>query len=111
MAIFSGIAQPATYDAIFAKVLHTPPQAGTPYFYYFVLEALEKTGHHAEAIQLIKDVWGGMIDTGATSVWEVWDPECVGSPEMHACLVAYLNSLSTYPVNLLWVSLAHGWSA
>jgi len=112
MAIFSGIAPSTTYGTIFAKVLDTPPQAGTPYFHYFVLEALEKSGHHAEAIQFMKDVWGGMLETGATSAWEVWDPACVRSPQMHACLVEYQNSLLPFPpVSRLYISLAHGWSA
>src|SRR3954463_5714152 len=75
MAIFSGIAEPGSYESIFSKVLKTAPQAGTPYFYYFVLEAMEKSGHHAEAIQLVKDLWGGMLAAGATSFWELWDPQ------------------------------------
>ncbi len=111
MAIFSGVADPGTYDAIFAKVLNRPPQAGTPYFYYFVLEAMETSGHHAEAIHLIKDEWGGMLSAGATSVWEIWDPRCAGRHDAHECVVEFLNSLSLYPANRLYVSLAHSWSA
>jgi hypothetical protein len=110
MAIFSGIADSSSYDAVFSKVLNASPQPGTPYFYYFVLEALEKSGHHAEAIQLIKDVWGSMLNTGATSFWEVWDPNCVTSPEPHKCLVSYANSLDNQE-SRLWISLAHGWSS
>jgi alpha-L-rhamnosidase len=110
MAIFSGLADPSSYDAIFNKVLNASPQPGTPYFYYFVVEALEKTGHHTEAIQLIKDVWGNMLNGGATSFWEVWDPSCATSPELHSCLEAYFDSLVHYGLPQLWVSLADGWS-
>jgi hypothetical protein len=110
VAIFSGIADPSSYATIFARVLNAPPQPGTPYFYYFVLEALERTGHHAEAIQLTKVVWGKMLGAGATSFWEVWDPTCATRPEFHVCLVAFFNSLDNQE-SRLFISLAHGWSS
>ncbi len=110
MAIFSGIAEPGSYESIFSKVLNTAPQAGTPYFYYFVLEAMEKSGHHAEAIHLVRDVWGGMLAAGATSFWELWDPRCSADPDPHRCVVGFANSMN-YQERQLWVSLAHGWSS
>jgi len=51
MAVFSGIADPSEYDAIYTQILSQPPSLEvTPYFYYFVLEAMEMTGHRAEAV-------------------------------------------------------------
>ena len=35
-----------------------------------MLEALAATGHKDEAIKLISDYWGAMLDLGATTFWE-----------------------------------------
>ena len=37
---------------------------------YYMLEALAKAGRYDEALQIISDYWGGMLDLGATSFWE-----------------------------------------
>src|SRR5207244_7697523 len=72
MAVFSGIADPSQYDAIFTLVLSQPAsQEITPYFYYFVLEAMKIAGHQSEALDLVRQVWGGMLSAGATTFWEV----------------------------------------
>jgi hypothetical protein len=40
------------------------------FYGYYMLEALAKAGKSDEAIELIKEYWGAMIDLGATSFWE-----------------------------------------
>ena len=37
---------------------------------YYMLEALAADGRYDEAMQIISDYWGGMLDLGATSFWE-----------------------------------------
>ena len=37
---------------------------------YYMLEALASAGKYDEAMQIISDYWGGMLDLGATSFWE-----------------------------------------
>ena len=37
---------------------------------YFMLEALAKSGDYADAMKLISDYWGMMLDLGATTFWE-----------------------------------------
>ena len=37
---------------------------------YYMLEALASAGRYDEAMQIISDYWGGMLDLGATSFWE-----------------------------------------
>ncbi|MGE5610920.1 MAG: family 78 glycoside hydrolase catalytic domain, partial [Bacillota bacterium] len=46
----------------------------SPYFYAYVLEALADAGYRAEMVDLIREKWGGMMDQGATTFWEVWEP-------------------------------------
>ncbi|MBV7391669.1 alpha-L-rhamnosidase-related protein [Enterococcus alishanensis] len=73
----------------------------TPYMYHHVVEALFLAGLKEEAIILMKNYWGKMIDLGADTFWEAFKPEepdfsPYGSPIMssycHAwsCTPAYL---------------------
>ena len=51
-------------------ILGNGPEKFTSFMGYYLLEALAKGGHYAEAMQLISDYWGRMIDLGATTFWE-----------------------------------------
>ncbi len=42
---------------------------------YYILNALAQTGHHQQALKLIKEYWGGMLSLGATTFWEEFKPE------------------------------------
>ncbi|WP_347840172.1 alpha-L-rhamnosidase C-terminal domain-containing protein [uncultured Draconibacterium sp.] len=45
------------------------------FYGYYMLESLAKAGKIAEAQQIIKDYWGGMLELGATSFWEDFNME------------------------------------
>lgn len=47
---------------------------GSPYAYHYVIEALLHCGMEAEAKELLVKYWGGMIEKGADTFWEVYDP-------------------------------------
>jgi len=49
-------------------------QITTPYFKFFELMAFCKLGKTEVAQKLIDSYWGGMIDLGATTIWEEFDP-------------------------------------
>ena len=51
-------------------ILDNGPESFTSFFGYYMLEALARAGHYAEAMQMISDYWGGMLDLGATTFWE-----------------------------------------
>ena len=51
-------------------ILKNGPEKFTSFMGYYLLEALAKGGHYAEAMQLISDYWGRMLDLGATTFWE-----------------------------------------
>jgi hypothetical protein len=46
----------------------------TPYMRFYELEALCALGEHNYVTKEIKDYWGGMLNAGATSFWEKYDP-------------------------------------
>jgi alpha-L-rhamnosidase len=84
----------------------TGPTGGliiSPYYNYYVIRAMAKTGHRAEALKWIRQYWGGMLDEGATSFYEAYDPDFY-KEDFHASLQS--DNRSGY-----FVSLAHGWSA
>ncbi len=109
MAVLSGVATPADYAALWNRVFSniddvTPSSPRiTPYYGYYVLEAMSKIGHSAQALRWLSDFWGGMIDEGATSFWEAYDPRWT-KRHPHTGLEA--DGVTGY-----YVSLAHGWSA
>ena len=42
----------------------------TSFMGYYMLEALAKNGSYADALDLISEYWGKMLDLGATTFWE-----------------------------------------
>ena len=53
-----------------AIILGNGPEKFTSFMGYYLLEALAMGGHYAEAMRLISDYWGRMLDLGATTFWE-----------------------------------------
>ncbi|MEZ5072951.1 MAG: hypothetical protein R2751_18900 [Bacteroidales bacterium] len=48
---------------------------------FYELEALCTLGEQAHVLGEIKDYWGGMLDLGATTFWEKYNPEMEGLGE------------------------------
>ena len=70
----------------------------TPFFYHYTLEALFSQGLNSQAVQLIKDYWGGMIKEGATTFWEVYkSDDHKFSPYDNYLLNSYCHSWSCTP--------------
>ena len=49
-------------------------QPFTPYIRHYVIEAMLKIGMKDEAIEYLKKIWGGMVDMGADTYYEVYVP-------------------------------------
>jgi alpha-L-rhamnosidase len=49
-------------------------QPATAYLYHHVTQAMIECGMQGEALQLIKKYWGGMVEAGADTFWEAYDP-------------------------------------
>lgn len=51
------------------------PPITTPYFRFFELDALCRMGYLKEVLEQIRAYWGGMLDAGAATFWEEYDPQ------------------------------------
>ena len=47
---------------------------GTPYATHYLVEAMLLSGMAEEARSYLEEYWGGMIDKGADTFWEAYDP-------------------------------------
>jgi hypothetical protein len=48
---------------------------GAPYLYHYVIEAMIQVGMKEEAKGLLINYWGDMVNKGADTFWEVYDPK------------------------------------
>lgn len=65
----------------------------TPYMRFYELEALCAMGEQAFVLEEIRDYWGGMLDLGATSFWEKYDPQESGEEHLEMYGRPYGKSL------------------
>lgn len=57
-------------DALAKNILRDGADGFSTFYGFYMLEALAKAGRYDEAMKIISDYWGGMIDLGATTFWE-----------------------------------------
>ena len=60
---------------IFSLDNENAKQPVTPYMRHYVTEAMLKLGMKDNAVQYLKNLWGGMIDLGADTFWEAYVPD------------------------------------
>ena len=63
--------QDRIYSYIFAKGKGVV-RVGTPYFMFYVLQALFHSGRYQKAVEIIRGRWGEMLKKGATTFWEIF---------------------------------------
>ncbi|OUJ73510.1 alpha-rhamnosidase [Hymenobacter crusticola] len=80
-SIFFGYLNEAQRQDVKKYVLLNPevPKITTPYMRFYELEALCAMGEQSYVLKEMKSYWGGMIDLGATSFWEEYDPAKKGA--------------------------------
>ena len=79
----------------------------TPYMYHHIVEALFESGLKEEAVSLMKNYWGKMIDLGADTFWEAFDPDMPDySPYGSPIVNSYCHAWSCTPVYLIKKYLA-----
>lgn len=77
-------------------------ECNTPYSYHHYVEALLQEGFHDEGTRLIKEYWGGMIQEGADTFWEVYNPKDKNfSPYGDSIVNSYCHAWSCTPCYLL----------
>ncbi|MGV8963499.1 MAG: alpha-L-rhamnosidase C-terminal domain-containing protein [Candidatus Saccharimonadaceae bacterium] len=86
------------------------------FYGYYMLEALAKDGKYKEAIDIITDYWGAMLDLGATTFWEDFNY----SERLAASRIDELPNQSKFDIHAdggaycyvgLRASLCHGWAS
>ncbi|WP_163539910.1 amylo-alpha-1,6-glucosidase [Gracilibacillus sp. YIM 98692] len=65
----------------------------TPYMRFFELAALCEVGEHRFVLNEMLDYWGGMLDLGATTFWEEYDPTQSGNEHYQMYDMKYGKSL------------------
>jgi hypothetical protein len=94
--VIAGIMTPEEGSAAFQKLprLRGAIRPVTPYLWHYVVEAMILCGMEREAVRLIRDYWGRMVEFDATTFWEVFDPadpklSPYGSHLMNSCCHAW----------------------
>lgn len=95
LALLAGLPDSTKSESILALMFDASkmPPVTTPYMNFYVASALFEGGKTQQALDLIRSYWGGMIQRGATTFWEKFDP----------------NWPNPYEQNDL--SYCHGWSS
>lgn len=74
----------------------------TPYMHHYYIMALLHAGLTEKAIDHLKVYWGGMVDAGADTFWESWDPEDPdGSPYGGSIINSSCHGWSCTPAYIL----------
>ena len=100
-AIMYGIATKEQTESIQKNVLFNEEitQITTPYFEGYELDVMGMLGHFDFIENKIRSYWKGMMDLGATTVWEEYDPKLSGADHYQM----YGNKYGK--------SLCHAWGA
>lgn len=83
-ATFFNYLDKSKQETIKQSVLQNPNVLGitTPYMRFYELEALCALGEQRSVLQEMKAYWGGMLNEGATSFWEKYNPEESGTEHL-----------------------------
>lgn len=102
-AINAGIATPQEMQHIFAREFadRISRLANCPFDVYYNLQAMSRMGRHDVALAMVRDHWGGQIDYGATTLFEVYRPQWN----------QYLGKNDPPPSDVGYPSLAHPWGS
>ncbi len=100
-AILFHVASPAHRERIIKNVIDSDriPPITTPYFNFFELDVLAEAGQLDKVMDKLRTYWGGMLERGAVTFWEEFDPTVTG-PEQYDM---YGDKFGK--------SLCHAWSA
>jgi len=72
LAIYAGVAPPERAQRSLTTLATAQDfvPIGSPYFYFFYLQALRRAGQQQAALDAMRDAYGKMLDQGATTWWE-----------------------------------------
>jgi len=95
--ILGGVLNEKQSQKALTAVMNTPEALtpGGPYMYHYLIQALINSNMQAKAKELLVNYWGGMVEKGADTFWEVYDPNN-----------DFLSPYNFFPIN----SYCHAWS-
>ncbi|MES2807346.1 MAG: glycoside hydrolase [Bacteroidota bacterium] len=99
--ILSGVASKAEAQRALKSLpaIKDAVKPGAPYMYHYYVAALIESGLKAEAKDALVNYWGGMINKGADTFWEVYDPtDELKSPYNFFPINSYCHAWSCTPV-------------
>ncbi len=76
---------------------------GSPYAYHYLIEAMIKSGMEERAREMLITYWGDMVNKGADTFWEVYDPnDDYKSPYKYYPMNSYCHAWSCTPVYFIY---------
>lgn len=86
------------------------------FYGYYMLRAMAKAGDYTNALNRIREYWGGMLDLGATTFWEDFDLEWMKNAAridefVSADKVDVHRSYGNYCYRYYRHSFCHGWAS
>lgn len=72
IAVLSGLARVSLRDLMERTLADKTLVQTMPFFSFYLLEGLVRVGMGREAVDFIREQWGRMIHSGATTFWEEW---------------------------------------
>ncbi|PKG21903.1 alpha-L-rhamnosidase-related protein [Niallia nealsonii] len=102
--VLAGVLTKEENKQLMNRLLKEKPVVGiaTPYMYHHLVEALLVSGEKERAISEIKKYWGGMIQDGADTFWELYDPKNKNfSPYGSHLINSYCHAWSCTPTYLI----------
>ncbi len=98
--ILAGVVTDVEARAVLHQALNDPAhlRPAGPYLWHHVIHACHLVGDHATGQRLLEEYWGKMLDLGADTFWEVFDPDNhFASPYENAQLNSYCHAWSCTP--------------
>ncbi|MEH7073430.1 sugar hydrolase [Neobacillus drentensis] len=102
--VLAGVWTKEENNKLMKHLLAENPEVGiaTPYMYHHLVEALLVSGEKDRAIEEMKSYWGGMIQDGADTFWELYDPNNKDfSPYGSNLINSYCHAWSCTPTYLI----------
>ncbi|MEH7416270.1 sugar hydrolase [Neobacillus drentensis] len=102
--VLAGVLTKEENNNLMKHLLAENPAVGiaTPYMYHHLIEALLVSGEKEQAIEEMKNYWGGMIQDGADTFWELYDPKNKDfSPYGSHLINSYCHAWSCTPTYLI----------
>lgn len=98
--VLAGVPDEHESGLLLDRLLEKPPAVGmnTPYMYHHLVEALFQTGRREKALEILESYWGGMMEDGADTFWETYNPlDKMSSPYGSNLINSYCHAWSCTP--------------